>query len=152
MGSAINKIVKYYIILNNAKQGPYSLEELANKDIKAYTMVWCIGFSNWKEAKDVSELSEILSNTPPELPLLWSMPKTWLVESILVTCLCCLPLGIVGIVYATKVENAYHNQKYELAQYYSKKARKWALWGFYIALTLVLLYFVAITLYIITTV
>ena len=27
-------------------------------------------------------------------------PKTWLVESILVTLFCCLPFGIVGIVNA----------------------------------------------------
>lgn len=32
-------------------------------------------------------------------------PKNWLVESILATVLCCVPLGIVGIVYASKVEN-----------------------------------------------
>ena len=31
-------------------------------------------------------------------------PKNWLVESILVTVLCCLPFGIAGIVNASKVE------------------------------------------------
>ena len=34
-------------------------------------------------------------------------PKTWMVESILVTILCCLPLGIVGIVNAAKVNSLY---------------------------------------------
>ena len=32
-------------------------------------------------------------------------PSTYLVLSILVTIFCCLPFGIVGIVYASKVEN-----------------------------------------------
>ena len=31
-------------------------------------------------------------------------PKNWLVESILVTVLCCLPFGIAGIINASKVE------------------------------------------------
>ena len=30
-------------------------------------------------------------------------PKTWMAESILVTILCCLPFGIIGIVNAAKV-------------------------------------------------
>ena len=31
-------------------------------------------------------------------------PKNWLIESILVTLFCCLPLGIAGIINASKVE------------------------------------------------
>lgn len=34
-------------------------------------------------------------------------PKNWLIESILVTVLCCLPLGIVGIINAASVEGKY---------------------------------------------
>lgn len=140
--------MEFYILINNTKQGPYPLEELPNKDITANTMVWSVGFSNWKKAKDVPELSDILSSLPPEPFMTDAMPKTWLTEAILVTCLCCLPLGIVGITYATKVETAYYNQQYELAQHYSKKARKWTLWGFYIALILFLLYVTILALYI----
>lgn len=141
----------YYILINNTKQGPFSQEELINKNITPNAMVWAIGFSNWKQAKDVPELSEVLSNLPPEPPEQILMPKKWLVESVLVSCLCCLPLGIVGIIYAIKVEDAYYNQQYELAKYYSKKARRWILWGFYIALILFLLYIAVFTLYIITS-
>lgn len=96
--------MEFYILQNNKKQGPYSLEELSNKNINADTMVWNVGLSNWKPAKTVSELSDLLSNLPPVPPPSQSMPKTWLVESILVTCFCCLPFGIVGIINATKIE------------------------------------------------
>ena len=34
-------------------------------------------------------------------------PKNWLIESILVTVLCCLPLGIIGIINASSVEGKY---------------------------------------------
>lgn len=41
-------------------------------------------------------------NTPGGYP-----PKNWLVESILVTLFCCLPLGIVGIINAAGVEGKF---------------------------------------------
>lgn len=132
--------MQYYILQNNIKQGPFSEEELSSKNINANTMVWSVGFANWKEAKDVPELSNILSNLPPEPPVLKSMPKTWLVESILVTCFCCLPFGIIGIVNATKIEEEYNCGNYQQALQHSKQAKKWVFLGFFIALALFLIY------------
>lgn len=40
-------------------------------------------------------------------PAMGPKPKNWLVESILVTLLCCLPLGIAAIVYAAQVDSKY---------------------------------------------
>lgn len=40
-------------------------------------------------------------------------PKNWLVESILVTILCCLPLGIAGIIFAASVEGKYAKGDHE---------------------------------------
>lgn len=132
----------FYILINNAKHGPFPLEELADKNITPNTMVWAVGFSNWKPAKQVPELADLLSNLPPEPPLTNTnpMPKTWLVESILVTILCCLPFGIVGIVYATKIETLYLNGQYEEALYNSRQAKKWALLGFFSTLIIGILY------------
>ncbi|MDR1406305.1 MAG: CD225/dispanin family protein [Prevotellaceae bacterium] len=42
--------------------------------------------------------------TPSDDPNRASMPDTYLWQSIVVTLLCCLPLGIPAIVYATQVE------------------------------------------------
>ena len=61
-------------------------------------------------------------------------PKTWLVESILVTLFCCLPFGIVGIIYATKIEEEYNSGKYQQALQHSIQAKKWTLLGFFIGL------------------
>lgn len=130
--------MEFYILQNNTKQGPYSLEELRNKNIDADTMVWSVGFSNWKPAKNVPDLSDLLSSLPP-VPPLSPMPKTWLVESIIITCFCCLPFGIMGIINATKIETLYLSGAYEQALYRSKQAKKWTLWGFYIALLLFLI-------------
>jgi hypothetical protein len=52
-------------------------------------------------------------------------PKSWLLESILVTVLCCLPLGIVGIVNATKVESRFYAGDIAGANQASADAGKW---------------------------
>ncbi|MFZ8836438.1 MAG: CD225/dispanin family protein [Flavobacteriales bacterium] len=56
-------------------------------------------------------------------------PKSYMVESILVTLLCCLPLGIAGIVNASKVESAFYAGNVDLANDYAAKAKKWCLFG-----------------------
>ncbi len=71
-------------------------------------------------------------------------PKTWLVESILVTLFCCLPFGIAGIVNASKVESAYNRGNYEEALRASKNAVKWTKIGFFGGLIFSVLYFVTI--------
>lgn len=52
-------------------------------------------------------------------------PKNYLVESILVTLFCCLPFGIVAIIKASKVNNAYDSGNYEGANQSSLDAKKW---------------------------
>lgn len=69
-------------------------------------------------------------------------PKTWLVESILVTILCCLPFGIAGIVYASKVESLFNAGDIQGAENASKEAGKWTKIGFGIGIAVVLLYII----------
>lgn len=134
--------MEFYILTNNIKEGPYTLEELHNKNINTKTMIWRVGFTNWLPAHQVPELSDILSSLPPDpIP---PLPKTWLLESILVTCFCCLPFGIVGIINATKVENLYSNGNYKLALEQSNQAKKWTLWGFFIMLAFWIIYILII--------
>ncbi|WP_025740179.1 CD225/dispanin family protein [Aquimarina pacifica] len=52
-------------------------------------------------------------------------PKNYLVESILALLFCCLPLGIVALINATKVNSEYENGNYEAAQKASDDAKKW---------------------------
>lgn len=134
--------MEFYILTNNIKEGPYTLEELHNKNINTKTMIWRVGFTNWLPAHQIPELSDMLSSLPPDpIP---SLPKTWLLESILVTCFCCLPFGIVGIINATKVENLYNNGNYKLALEQSNQAKKWTLWGFFIMLAFWIIYILII--------
>ncbi|ANQ52708.2 CD225/dispanin family protein [Flammeovirga yaeyamensis] len=56
-------------------------------------------------------------------------PKSYLVESILVTLFCCLPFGIAGIVNASKVESRFYAGDVEGAEKASQEAKKWMKWG-----------------------
>lgn len=67
-------------------------------------------------------------------------PKTWLVESILVTLFCCLPFGIVGIVNAAKVNSLYASGNIEAAQQASATAAKWTKIGFIVGIVVIIVY------------
>lgn len=54
-------------------------------------------------------------------------PKNYLALAILTTIFCCLPFGIVSIVYAAKVDNYWNSGDYVNAEDASRKARGWVL-------------------------
>ncbi len=57
-------------------------------------------------------------------PVLYDVP-TYLGQAILLTLFCCLPFGIVAIVYAAQVNALLAAGQYELALEKSKSARTW---------------------------
>ena len=77
------------------------------------------------------------NNQRPSLP-----PKNYLVESILVTILCCLPFGIVGIINANKVEGLFAAGDYDGAQRAADDAKKWCKYGLISGVTVVVLYII----------
>lgn len=56
-------------------------------------------------------------------------PDNYLVWAILTTVLCCLPLGIVSIIHAAKVNDLYAARKYSEAQSEAGKAKQWAIYA-----------------------
>ncbi len=79
------------------------------------------------------------TNTPMGNP-----PDNNLVWAILCTVLCCLPLGIVSIIKATKVKELWLQGDTIGAQKAADDAKKWAIWGAVIAIGLWIIYFVLI--------
>ena len=69
-------------------------------------------------------------------------PKNYLVESILVTIFCCLPLGIVGIVNSANVNSRYDAGDIEGAIHASQEAKKWMKYGLIAGLVVVAIYLV----------
>ena len=56
-------------------------------------------------------------------------PDNYLVWAILCTVLCCLPFGIVSIVYSNKVSGLWAQGRYPEAQEAANNAKKWAIIG-----------------------
>ena len=63
----------------------------------------------------------------------------YLAQSILVTLLCCLPLGIPAIVFAAQVNGKIQAGDIAGAQESSRKAKMWCWWSFGIGLVAVIL-------------
>ena len=71
-------------------------------------------------------------------------PSTYLVLSIIVTILCCLPFGIIGIIYASKVDSCWNRGNVEEAWKNSRLARNWSLWGLGLTIVFWILYIILI--------
>lgn len=135
--------MNYYIAKNNEKDGPYTETELSAQHITGDTLVWAEGMENWQEARIIPALAPyIVEPQPqPEIPL---QPKSYLVESILVTISCCLPFGIVGIVKAASVGEKYNAGNYLEAEKASQDAKKWMKLGLFVGLAVEIIYFACI--------
>lgn len=149
---------KYFYSDGTNRFGPLSLEELRRKDITKSTLVWFDGMSDWQAAGTVPELNEIFTSTPPPPPVpstnyntnsnynrteqtnTSKPPKTWLVESILATLFCCMPFGIAGIVYASRVESLFYIGDIAGANKASADAKKWTMVSLWIGVGVGVLY------------
>ena len=156
--------MKQYFYARDAERvGPVGLDELRRAGLRPATLVWYEGLPDWKPAGELPELSDLFAaQAPPPMPssgerayapaevrpapaprrevydhLGGPPPKTYLLESILATVLCCIPLGIVGIVNASKVESRYYAGDVEQARHYSREARKWVKYSVITAAALV---------------
>jgi len=139
---------QYYYTDGKDRFGPYTMDELKTKNITGETLVWKEGLVDWVPARNLSDLQSLFQTTNefqmpttiPDSPMMEPRPKNWLVESILVTILCCLPFGIVGIINATKVDTLWTSGQYDAAIKASKDAAKWVKLGAISGLVLLVLY------------
>ena len=141
---------KYHYTDGITSFGPFTLEELSERNITKETKVWFQGLGEWKPAGEIPELAGILKLAPPPITRAASHnanaqpPKTWLVESILVTIFCFLPLGIVGIIYALRVESKFYAGDIEGANRAAADAKKWTKIGFYIGIIVAIIYLITL--------
>lgn len=59
----------YYLAIQGRQQGPFDKDQLRTQGVRADTLVWTEGMSEWQRADQVPELSDILVGQPtPALP------------------------------------------------------------------------------------
>ena len=128
----------FYIDKNGAQQGPRSLEQLKlTYVITPDTMMWQQGMTDWKKASEIEGLEELFVQLPPVASVPYTQntieqkptvnildkPRPWLIENILTTLFCCFIFGIIGIIYASKVDSLWVEGKYDQSRSASKTAR-----------------------------
>ena len=95
----------------------------------------CCGEKNIEEAKSCVDCGKPMQGTPPTEPQGYesSEPQSspppidnHLVWAILATIFCCLPFGIVSIVYAAQVNSLVAEGKFDSARQASENAKMWA--------------------------
>ena len=70
-----------------------------------------------------------------------SKPDNNMLWAILCTLFCCLPLGVVAIIYATKVDGLYRSGDYSGAQEAADNAKKYAQYGIIAGIIVGVIYF-----------
>ncbi len=143
---------EYYYRKGEESFGPFTLEQLKTQNISQETPVWSEGMNEWQPAGEVDALSPLFAvSTTSQIRYTSASqeynnnqfpPKTYLLESILVTVFCCLPFGIVGIVNAANVESRWRLGDFEGSRRASNEAKKWMTWGLYSGLAVGALYFI----------
>ena len=137
---------RYWAIHNGMRIGPMSIEELIGYGINENTPVWRAGLADWCAAGTVPELGSLMApdippvpDYPPTYTQPWQqtpyipdvprrtepMPNTYLVWSILTMLFCCVPTGIVAIIYSSKVSSRFSSGDYDGAKRASDTAALW---------------------------
>ncbi len=155
--------MKYYIAVDNHPEGPFDLSELSSQNVKPDTLLWCEGMPQWKQASEIAEVRTLLFPSMPAIPPAFDSqkfgrteiptpkyepqpqyrecPKSYLAQAILCTIFCCVPLGIVAIVYAAQVESNWAKGFYDEAEKKSDNARQFVNWSFWLGLIGSIIYF-----------
>ena len=151
----------FYIDTEGKQKGTFSPEELKQEEIRKETLVWTQGMEQWMRAIEVDELKQLFGGEAPiavqeqsyessKRPDVMQshtsspvsqMPKSWLIESILVTLLPFLLcgsflslLGIIAVVHATQVESFFNRGDYSASIEASRSAAKWTRIAMWIAI------------------
>ncbi|MDE6402214.1 MAG: CD225/dispanin family protein [Muribaculaceae bacterium] len=138
--------MKQYYFLNarNEQCGPVDESELIKYDVTYETYVWTTGMSGWQKAGEIVSHQFLTGNNVPPPPpgvtvntppkfrastttVTSSCPETYMVWSILATVLCCLPAGVVSVIYSSKVDSLWRNGQYNEARDASNKAKLWCI-------------------------
>lgn len=186
-------MTRYWIVVDKAHEGPFTIEELAEKNLSGDTYAWYPGLPKWTKIKDIPELSPIVAEQPseaetPEVPATANQdeavrenvatesqpsrpvapppppvpsqplqtvsaveaeapvtvdsanekrPPSYLAWAIVTTIIFFLPLGIVALIYSSKVNSLWLTGQREKA----RKSSEMAAWFSNIAFVAGLIWF-----------
>jgi len=136
--------MSWYYIQSGNQCGPVADEELIGKvqggELRSTDLIWQEGMTDWMPVSQVPQFSGLVvsvsaplhtnptfaqPSAPAANPMSYQKVPNYLWQSIAVTVLCCVPFGIVSIVYAAKVDGLVARGDIAGAQAASKSAKTW---------------------------
>ncbi len=139
----------YWTIINGVPAGPMSFEELTRvAGFGPDTPVWREGLPDWTTAGELPDTAHLFRMSRPQPYVAASsgpmyapggpapgmdpgaQPPTYLVWAVISTLCCCLPTGIVAIIYASKVSPLWQRGDYAGSREASEKAGWWTIISF----------------------
>ena len=140
--------MEWFYIKDGEQVGPFTQEDLNNKknsgEVAPTDLVWREGMADWLPIQQVAEFGGSGAPSPAAAGAPAGVPAqkidSYLWQSIAVTLLCCLPLGVVGIVFAAKVDGLVAAGDIAGAQAAADNAKKFTMIGFIIGLVVTLAY------------
>ena len=129
----------YLVQRGDQRYGPYTPQELqqyvAEGRVLLTDLAWAEGMPAWVTVADVIGSSVPSPGIKPPLPEPYvpgkiapaasKKPQSYLVHAILATLFCCLPFGVVAIIYAAQVDSKYASGDLAGAERASMSAKKW---------------------------
>ena len=145
----------WYYEADGSQKGPVDADTLQTliRDgvVTRSTQIWSDGMPAWVRAGSIQGLftgppplessSPRSDLAPSQSPAERKHLNTHMAWSVIVTLFCCLPIGIVAIVNASKVSGALASGDYAEAERLAGEAKKWADWAFALGLVLGFVYF-----------
>lgn len=145
--------MQYWINHNGVQSGPVDLDAMKEMGLTSAAYMWHEGLADWVKITQLPELQGVYEMVQepatmgqpyqpqqpvqPQQPTLPQgeqqpaqsepCPPTNLVWAIISTVLCCIPTGIVAIIYALKVTNKYREGDIEGAKRASEVGAWWCI-------------------------
>ena len=155
--------MQWYYVKDGTQAGPVDQSTLAAMvrygEVKPDDLVWRDGMGEWQPAAAIPELVSPAASThaagstsaaspyaPPRSQVsagpsqMGRDQPTYLWQAIVVTLLCCLPLGIPAIVFASQAGSHKQRGDHEMAAQAAARARTWCWWSFGAGLVFAVLY------------
>lgn len=147
--------MSWYYIQSGNQCGPVTDQELVSKvqsgELKSTDLAWQEGMADWKPLSQIPQFAGSPVSAPaplatnptfaqPAAAVSYQKIPNYLWQSIAVTVLCCLPFGIVAIVFAAKVDGLVARGDIAGAQAASKSAKNWVIASVITGLVITLIY------------
>ena len=127
-----------YIHRDGQQQGPYTLPQLSLMTLSPDTPVWYEGLSDWMPAGQAPVTAPLFAGDGTHVPpppgagtpganAAAGKPSSYLGWAVASCILCCLPLGIVAIVFAAQVNDKWLRGDYDGARRASENAQVWTI-------------------------